>query len=222
MSTLQAEKDRLIQNYRVRGLVKDELAFEAFREVPRESFLPANYRSSAYSDHPLPLMKTGQTISAPHMTIMILEYLELEPGLKVLEVGAGSGYQAALIAAAITSSELTGHVYSLEIVPELVEFARKNMEETGFEKRVTVISGDGTLGFEEASPYDRIILTAAGPELPPPLFNQLRIGGILVMPVGTPRMWQVMTKFRKTSETEYSQEALSSVAFVPLRGKFGI
>jgi protein-L-isoaspartate(D-aspartate) O-methyltransferase len=222
MSSLQEEKDRLIQNYRIRGLVKDELAFKAFREIPRENFLPFNYRSSAYSDHPLPLMNTGQTISAPHMTIMILEYLELSQGLKVLEVGAGSGYQATLIASAITSPEESGHVYSLEIVSELVEFARKNIEETGFSERITIIDGDGTLGYEKAAPYDRILLTAAGPELPPPLFKQLKVGGLLVMPVGTPRMWQVMTKFRKTSETEYSREVLSSVAFVPLRGKFGI
>ncbi len=222
MSTLHQAKDRLIQNYKARGLVKDELAFRAFKEVPREMFLPENSRSSAYSDHPLPLMNTGQTISAPHMTIMILEYLELTPGLKVLEVGAGSGYQAVLIAAAITSSDEVGHVYSLEIVPELVNYARKNIEETGYDDRVTVISGDGTLGYEDASPYDRIILTAAGPELPPPLFEQLEIGGLLVMPVGTPRMWQVMTKFRKTTETDFSQEVLSSVAFVPLRGQYGI
>ncbi|MHA1975947.1 MAG: protein-L-isoaspartate(D-aspartate) O-methyltransferase [Candidatus Hodarchaeales archaeon] len=221
MSSLQEDKNRLIQNYIARGLVKDELAFKAFKEVPREKFLPANYHSSAYSDHPLPLMNTGQTISAPHMTIMILEYLELIPGLKVLEVGAGSGYQAALIAAAITSVKKVGHVYSLEIVPELVDFAQKNIEITGFNDRVTIISGDGTLGYEAASPYDRIILTAAGPELPPPLFEQLQVGGILVMPVGMPRMWQVMTKFQKTSESDFSREVLSSVAFVPLRGQYG-
>jgi protein-L-isoaspartate(D-aspartate) O-methyltransferase len=221
VSSLQEDKNRLIQNYIARGLVKDELAFKAFKEVPREKFLPANYHSSAYSDHPLPLMNTGQTISAPHMTIMILEYLELIPGLKVLEVGAGSGYQAALIAAAITSVKKVGHVYSLEIVPELVDFAQKNIEITGFNDRVTIISGDGTLGYEAASPYDRIILTAAGPELPPPLFEQLQIGGILVMPVGMPRMWQVMTKFQKTSESDFSREVLSSVAFVPLRGQYG-
>jgi protein-L-isoaspartate(D-aspartate) O-methyltransferase len=221
VSSLQEDKNRLIQNYIARGLVKDELAFKAFKEVPREKFLPANYHSSAYSDHPLPLMNTGQTISAPHMTIMILEYLELIPGLKVLEVGAGSGYQAALIAAAITSVKKVGHVYSLEIVPELVDFAQKNIEITGFNDRVTIISGDGTLGYEAASPYDRIILTAAGPELPPPLFEQLQVGGILVMPVGMPRMWQVMTKFQKTSESDFSREVLSSVAFVPLRGQYG-
>ena len=222
MSSLQQDKDRLIENYRVRGLVKDELAFKAFAEVPRENFLPKNYQSSAYSDHPLPLMNTGQTISAPHMTIMILEYLELTPGLKVLEVGAGSGYQAALIAAAINTEDKAGHVYSVEIVSDLIEFAQKNIKETGYDDRVTIIHGDGTLGYEAASPYDRIVLTAAGPELPPPLFKQLAVGGILVMPVGTPRMWQVMTKYRKISETEYEKEALSSVAFVPLRGQHGI
>ncbi|MHA1443289.1 MAG: protein-L-isoaspartate O-methyltransferase family protein, partial [Candidatus Hodarchaeales archaeon] len=118
MRDLQKDKNHLINMYKDRKLVKDKNAFKAFREVPRELFIPEKYSSSAYVDHPLPLMNTGQTISAPHMTIMILEYLELEENLKVLEIGSGSGYQAALIAAAISSnSQSTGHVYSIEIVP---------------------------------------------------------------------------------------------------------
>ncbi len=222
MTDLQDNKNRLIQTYRTRGLVKDEKAFKAFQEVPRETFLPSNYASSAYSDHPLPLMDTGQTISAPHMTIMILEYLELEEGLKVLEIGAGSGYQAALIAAAIRSADNQGHVYSIEIVHDLVEFARENIQKTGYESLITVIEGDGTLGYEEQAPYDRIILTAAGPVIPPPLLEQLNIGGMLVMPLGRPGIYQTMTRFRKISDTEVIRETLSSVAFVPLRGKHGI
>ena len=222
MTDLQKNKDRLIQIYRTRGLVKDERAFKAFQEVPRESFLPPNYASSAYSDHPLPLMNTGQTISAPHMTIMILEYLELEEGLKVLEIGAGSGYQAALIAAAIKSPDNKGHVYSIEIVHDLVGFARENIRKAGYESIITVIEGDGTLGYEEQAPYDRIILTAAGPSIPPPLIQQLSIGGMLVMPLGKPGIYQIMTRFRKISDSEYTRETLSSVAFVPLRGKHGV
>ena len=222
MTDLQLSKNRLIQSYRARGLVKDELAFKAFQEVPREVFLPPNYASSAYSDHPLPLMNTGQTISAPHMTIMILEYLELEEGLKVLEIGAGSGYQAALIAAAIKSSNKLGHVYSIEIVKDLVNFARENIKNAGYAELITVIEGDGTLGYKPHAPYDRIILTAAGPEVPPPLLEQLNIGGTLVMPLGRPGFYQIMTRFRKISNDEVYRETLSSVAFVPLRGKYGI
>ncbi|NIU01383.1 MAG: protein-L-isoaspartate(D-aspartate) O-methyltransferase, partial [Nitrosopumilaceae archaeon] len=187
----------------------------------RELFLPKNYVSSAYSDHPLPLMDTGQTISAPHMTIMILEYLELKPGLRVLEVGAGSGYQAALIAAAIKNGENTGHIYSIEIVPKLVDFARRNIRNAGYEDLITVLEGDGTLGLPEEAPFDRIILTAAGPTLPPPLLEQLKIEGTLVMPLGRPGLFQTMTRFRKISEDEVLREVLTSVAFVPLRGKYG-
>lgn len=222
MRDLQKDKNRLVRMYKDRGLVKDEIAFKAFSEVPRELFIPEKHSSSAYLDHPLPLMNTGQTISAPHMTIMILEYLELRDNLKVLEIGAGSGYQASLIAAAISSnSHTTGHVFSIEIVPELVNFAKNNIKMANYDHIVTVLEGDGTQGYEEESPYDRIILTAAGPKLPPPLIDQLKIGGILVMPLGKPRSYQVMTRFKKVSESEISKEELSSVAFVPLRGEHG-
>lgn len=221
MTDLQLNKNRLIRIYKERGLVSDELAFKSFNEVPRELFLPENFVSSAYSDRPLPLMDTGQTISAPHMTIMILEYLELKPGLRVLEIGAGSGYQAALIAAAIKSENMKGHIYSIEIVPKLVEFARNNIKNAGYEDLITVLEGDGTLGLPTEAPFDRIILTAAGPELPPPLIKQLGIGGMLVMPLGRPGLFQTMTRFRKVSDQETTREILSSVAFVPLRGKYG-
>lgn len=224
MTSVKDEKERLVAHFRRRGYVTDEKAFDAFMNVPRELFVPKNQVSSSYRDHPLPLMNTGQTISAPHMTIMILEYLELDAGMKILEVGAGSGYQAALIASIIDPRKMgeLGHVYSIEIVPELVKFAQKNLERAGFSKSVTVIEGDGTMGYEEHSPYDRIILTAAGPSLPPPLLNQLRVGGSLVMPLGRPGFFQQMTRFRKITETELVEERLSSVAFVPLRGKFGV
>lgn len=216
-------KERLIAHYRRSGYVRDEKAFDAFMSVPREMFVPEAQASSAYRDHPLPLMNTGQTISAPHMTIMILDYLELEVGQKILEIGAGSGYQAALIAAIVATDEKNpGHVFSIEIVPELVEFAKENLNRAGFGELVTVIEGDGTLGYEEKAPFDRIILTAAGPTLPPPLIEQLKVGGSLVMPLGRPGLWQRMTRFRKISQTKVAKEKLSSVAFVPLRGRYGI
>ncbi|UCG02360.1 MAG: protein-L-isoaspartate(D-aspartate) O-methyltransferase [Candidatus Heimdallarchaeota archaeon] len=222
MDNHKAVKERLIDHYRRRGYVKDEKAFKAFMRVPREKFVPKKLMSSAYIDHPLPLMNTGQTISAPHMTIMILDYLELSPGQKILEIGAGSGYQAALIAAVVADEEAKGHVYSIEIVSKLIEFARENLNSAGFDHLVTVIEGDGTLGYEEEAPYDRIILTAAGPTVPPPLIKQLRIDGTLVMPLGRPGLWQQMTRYRKVSDTELVEERLSSVAFVPLRGKYGV
>lgn len=222
MTDYKAVKERLIEHYRRRGYVKDKKAFDAFMQVPREKFIPEKLASSAYLDHPLPLMNTGQTISAPHMTIMILDYLELNPGLTILEVGAGSGYQAALIAAIVATADAPGHVYSIEIVPELIEFAKKNLARAGFSESVTVIEGDGTLGYEKRAPYDRIILTAAGPTVPPPLIKQLRVDGTLVMPLGRPGLWQQMTRYRKISDTDLIEEKLSSVAFVPLRGKYGV
>ncbi|UCE13596.1 MAG: protein-L-isoaspartate(D-aspartate) O-methyltransferase [Candidatus Heimdallarchaeota archaeon] len=222
MKDFRAEKERLIDKYRRSGYAKDEKAFKAFMQVPREKFIPERLESSAYLDHPLPLMSTGQTISAPHMTIMILDYLELKPGLKILEIGAGSGYQAALIAAIVADNDAPGHVFSIEIVPELVDFARNNLLKANYSQAVTVIKGDGTLGYEDEAPYDRIIITAAGPIVPPPLIKQLRISGTLVMPLGRPGLWQQMTRFRKINETETVKESLSSVAFVPLRGKHGV
>ena len=216
------DKERLIERYRRRGYVKEKKAIDAFMRVPREKFIPKKLSSSAYLDHPLPLMDTGQTISAPHMTIMILDYLELAPGQRILEIGAGSGYQAALIAAIVAADEAPGHVYSIEIVPKLVEFAKKNLARAGFSQSVTIIEGDGTIGYEDKAPYDRIILTAAGPIVPPPLIKQLRIDGTLVMPRGRPGLWQQMIRCRKVNETDLIEEKLSSVAFVPLRGKYGV
>ncbi len=223
MTDIKEVKERLINQYKRRGYVSDEKAFDAFMRVPRELFVSEKQTSSAYFDHPLPLMNTGQTISAPHMTVMILDYLELEPGYKILEIGAGSGYQAALIAAVIgANKDNPGHVYSIEIVPELVEFARNNLEKAGFSDLVTVIEGDGTLGYEEQAPYDRVIITAAGPVVPPPLIKQLCVNGTLVIPLGRPGLWQQMTRYRKINTTEMVKENLSSVAFVPLRGKYGV
>lgn len=224
MTNFIAEKKKLIDHYRKANYVRNEWVAEAFFRVGREFFIPESQVSWAYSDRPLPLMNTGQTISAPHMTVMILEYLDLSPGLKILEVGAGSGYQAALIADVIAPPDYPhpGHVYSIEIVSELVPFARNNLERAGFSGAVTVIEGDGTLGYAEEAPYDRIILTAAGPRVPPPLLAQLRVGGLLVMPLGAPGRWQQMKSFLKVIETEIIETTLSSVAFVPLTGKHGV
>lgn len=202
--------------------------------MPREAFLPEEQQAFAYVDRPLPLMTTGQTISAPHMTVMILDYLMLcsseenensasFPVKSVLEVGGGSGYQAALIAEALRSQETAFMIYSMEIVPKLAKFAEENLERAGYDQEVKIIAGDGTLGLDEFAPFDRILLTAAGPKIPPPLVDQLRIGGILVGPVGGVRLWQTMIRARKLDESgSLELENLSSVAFVPLKGEHGV
>ncbi|MHA1974920.1 MAG: protein-L-isoaspartate(D-aspartate) O-methyltransferase [Candidatus Hodarchaeales archaeon] len=223
MNDFKTQKERLIEYYRLSGYVKQDSSFKAFMKIPRELFVPANQKRLAYLDRPLALMNTGQTISAPHMTVMILDYLELQSGMKVLEIGAGSGYQAALIASVVCSNDETeGHVYSLEIVPELVRFARENIKRAGLADCITIIEKDGTLGYEKEAPYDRVIITAAGPNVPPPLMEQVKLGGFLVIPLGRPGLWQKMTRFRKTEDGKIKEEVLSSVAFVPLRGKYGV
>ncbi len=228
-SEYEEERNELIARLKRLGyLPKSGPIYDAFVKVPRHEFVPLSERPFAYVDHPLPLWDTGATISAPHMCVLILEYLQLEAGHIVLEVGAGSGYQAALIAEMVCPSsesslteELCGHVYTIEIHPQLVEFARGNLERAGYADRVTVIQGDGTLGYPEAAPYDRILLTAAGNAPPPPLVEQLKVGGILCMPVDQ-GSYQAMMNFVKQSDGTLKKEHLTEVMFVPLRGKFGL
>jgi protein-L-isoaspartate(D-aspartate) O-methyltransferase len=210
---LQKQKEDLIAVYRRSGLVSCPEALEAFSQVPREEFLPQEQRQYAYVDRPLPLMTTGQTISAPHMTVMILDYLMLLqsedkaekavfPIKKLLEVGAGSGYQAALIAEALRSQESPFKIYSVEIVAKLAKFAQENLARTGYDKEVEVICSDGTLGLSDFAPFDR---------------------SLLVAPIGGARYWQTMIRARKIDESGYlEREDLSSVAFVPLRGEHGV
>ncbi|MHA2231714.1 MAG: protein-L-isoaspartate O-methyltransferase [Candidatus Hodarchaeales archaeon] len=231
---MQKQKESLVDTYRRTGLVNSSEALEAFLRVPREAFLPEEQQSFAYVDRPLPLMATGQTISAPHMTVMILDYLMLcsseeseknasFPVRSVLEVGGGSGYQAALIAETLRSRKSKFMIYSLEIVPKLAKFAGENLQRSGYDQEVKIIVGDGTLGLEEFAPFDRILITAAGPKIPPPLIEQLRINGILVAPVGGVRFWQTMIRARKLDESgSLEKENLSSVAFVPLKGEHGV
>lgn len=152
------------------------------------------------------------------MVAIMNEALELTSGVRVLEVGAGSGYHAATIAEEIGPS---GHVYTIEFVTGLVEFARKNLERAGYRDRVTLVEGDGSLGYKDRSPYDRISVTAAAPRIPPPLLDQLKPRGILVVPVGGRLFPQELVKIRKTEKGEAERTSLGGVAFVPLIGKEG-
>jgi len=152
------------------------------------------------------------------------EALELEVGHRVLEIGAGSGWHASTIAEVVAPDDVPkeewGHVYTVERVPELAEFARKNIETARYEDRITVICGDGSLGCLEKAPYDRVLVTAAAPDIPEPLTGQLRNGGILVIPIGGIHFYQTLVRIRK-KDGKIFEENLGGVAFVPLIGKHG-
>jgi protein-L-isoaspartate(D-aspartate) O-methyltransferase len=151
--------------------------------------------------------------------------LQLEVGLKVLEVGAGSGWHASTIAELVAPKNVPrsgrGHVYSIEIVQALAETARKNILSAGFSDSVTVVNADGSKGYVEKAPYDRIAVTAAAPRIPQPLVEQLKEGGVMVVPVGTVSFYQTLVRLTKDADGEIRQEDLGGVAFVPLIGEYG-
>jgi protein-L-isoaspartate(D-aspartate) O-methyltransferase len=158
------------------------------------------------------------------MVSIMNEALELEAGHKVLEVGAGSGWHAATVAEIVAPNDAArqkwGHVYTVEIFRELADSARKNLENTYFSDRVTVINADGSEGYPPEAPYDRVLVTAAAPDIPKPLTEQLRIGGVLVIPIGRAYFCQTLIRIRKT-DLKLTEENLGGVAFVPLTGKYG-
>lgn len=207
------EKIRLIERLKRYGYIRSKEVEDAMLSVKREDFVPPSVRRYAYDDTPLEI-GFGQTISAPHMVAMMCEELELKKGLKILEIGAGSGYHAAVISRIIGEE---GKVYSIERIAELAEFARKNLEKAGI-KNVEVIEGDGSLGLPEHAPYDRILVTCSAPDIPEPLVEQLKEGGIILIPVG--RTFSVLIKGIKKGEGLEKKE-ICGCAFVPLIGKYG-
>jgi protein-L-isoaspartate(D-aspartate) O-methyltransferase len=152
------------------------------------------------------------------MVAMMDEALELGQGMKVLEVGAGSGYHAATIAEVVGDK---GHVFAVEYVDRLVAIARNNLSQAGYADRVTLVQGDGSLGYIERAPYDRMLVTAAAPKIPPPLLEQLKPDGILVVPVGGRMFPQELVRVRKKPDGTLDRSSLGGVAFVPLVGKYG-
>ena len=189
--------------------INDERVLRAMRTVPRHEFVLPEYLSQAYVDFPLSI-GYGQTISAPSIVAVMTELLEIERDSKVLEIGTGSAYQAAILA------ELTDHVYSVEIVEPLCEAAKERLLRLGY-ANVVVDCRDGYYGWEEHAPYDAIIVTCAPDHIPQPLINQLADGGRMVIPVGPPGFYQVLWRVERHGE-EITSERLMGVGFVPLTG----
>jgi protein-L-isoaspartate(D-aspartate) O-methyltransferase len=220
---MRQQWEGLIQRLIQKGLLRSPNVIRALRLVPRSLFLPEEVKSSAAVDCPLPI-GSGQTASAPHMIAIMNEALELEVGHKVLEIGAGSGWHASTIAEIVapsdTPKEKWGHVYTVERIPELAESALGNIAEAGYYDRITIIHRDGSLGYPEEAPYQRILVTAAAPAVPQPLIEQLKEGGVLVIPVGGAQFYQTLLRIRK-KDGEILEENLGGVAFVPLIGRHG-
>jgi protein-L-isoaspartate(D-aspartate) O-methyltransferase len=212
----EKEREEMVERLVKWGYLTKREIIAAFKRVPRHEFMPENIRGYAHVDQPLPIGQ-GQTISAPSMIAIMLEALDLKKGQKVLEIGAGSGYNAALIAEIVGDE---GKVFTIERVSELAEFGRNNLKKTGY-GRVKVIVGDGTCGYEKEAPYDRILVTACAPELPKPLVEQLKIGGKLGAPVGQHYMFQTWMVAEKRSEKEINVREFGGCSFVPLLGKYG-
>jgi protein-L-isoaspartate(D-aspartate) O-methyltransferase len=207
-------RKRLIEN--LEGIIVDEKVLEAMLRVPRHKFIPEYEQRAAYTDRPLEI-GYGQTISAPHMVAIMCEILELSEGDKVLEIGAGSGYNAAVMAELVGKN---GHIYTVERIEPLANFARKNLEETGYEN-VTVLLENGSMGYPEYAPYDRIVVTCAAPYIPGPLLEQLKPGGIMVIPVGESYS-QELFRVKKDTKGDTHKKRKGGVIFVPLIGKYGL
>ena len=183
------------------------------RKVAREAFLPENLREFAYEDSPLPIAE-GQTISQPYIVALMAEALLLEGGEKVLEIGTGSGYAAAVLA------EIAAEVYTVERIGQLAEKAATALAGQGYDN-VHVLHGDGTRGWADHAPYDAIVVAAGGPKIPESLRTQLKIGGRLVIPIGSNARAQELVRVTRVTKDEYRREDLADVRFVPLLGQEG-
>jgi protein-L-isoaspartate(D-aspartate) O-methyltransferase len=205
------DRQHMVEEQLIRRHIRDKEVLDAMRSVPRHLFVPEDQQHLAYIDAPLPI-GSGQTISQPYIVALMTELLQLGEDDCVLEIGTGSGYQAAIL------SQLARQVYSVERVPELAERARAVFAELGIEN-VRVLTGDGSEGLERYKPYNGIIVTAAAPEVPKPLEGQLAPDGRLVLPVGS-RVGQVLEVWHRRGD-EMVCEKMAPVAFVPLIGKHG-
>ncbi len=211
MKRLDYERERMVKNTIAARQVRDPAVLEAIRRVPRHLFVPEKFRSQAYGDHALPI-GDEQTISQPYVVARMTEWLDLDPEHSVLEIGTGSGYQTAILGL------LARKVYSLERVGNLARRAITRIRDLGLDN-VKIQTFDGTIGWSEVGPFDRILVTAAAPRAPEPLLQQLREGGRLVVPEGE-RSGQRLVRYTFHGD-EYEREVGEAVAFVPLIGRHG-
>ena len=208
-----AQREAMVERQLKRRGIGEELILNAFREVPREAFVSPANAHMAYGDHPLPI-EAGQTISQPYIVALMIQAAGLKPGDRVLEVGAGSGYAAAVM------SRIARRVVGIERQHALVEVARERMERLGF-GNVEIVEGDGTMGWPSQAPYEAILAAASGSHVPEALIAQIAPGGSIVMPVGDPGWVQKLVKVTRRADGSLDQADLGEVRFVPLIGAEG-
>ena len=236
-------KQKLLEYYYIMNYAGTRLSINAFERVARSLFVPKSQRSYTYNDSPLPIGH-GQTISAPHMAFMQCEALDIRPGDQVLEIGTGSGYHASIVAEMCAPSNIVpenwkpltryyddtiyknitsgaGSVTTIERLEALVSFANENIHHAGYADRISVKHADGTVGWEEKAPYDKILVTAAGPKIPMVLKQQLKIGGKLIIPVGAKNFHQELILVERIADDKWTKHNVGGVVFVPLIGRYG-
>ena len=206
-------RERMVERQIAARGIRDPRLLDAMRHVPREEFVSPEYGIQAYGDHPLPI-EAGQTISQPYIVALMIEAAGIGEGDRVLEVGAGSGYAAAVM------SRIAAQVIAIERKPELAEIARERLQRLGF-VNATIVEGDGTRGWPDGAPYDAVLVAAAGSRVPQPLIDQLATGGRLVMPVGSRGWIQQLVKLTRFPDGRLERESLGEVRFVPLIGEEG-
>ena len=211
MSDYASLRERMIERHFVARGLDDPALLAAFRAVPREAFVPTGFESAAYADAPLPI-GSGQTISQPYIVALTIDAAEIGPRDKVLEIGAGSGYAAAVI------GQIATEVVAVERLRELMALAAERMERLGY-RNVRIIEGDGTCGCPEEAPFDAIVAAASGSHVPQVLLEQLKPGGRIVMPIGEPNAIQHLVKLTKRADGTLEQRELGAVRFVPLIGE---
>lgn len=213
MVNLDQRRREMVKDQLLARHIRDPAVLEAMAQVPREEFVPAHLRDMAYADAPLPIGRE-QTISQPYVVALMTEALELSPQDRVLEIGTGSGYAAAIL------GQIAGEVYTVERHQDLARSAADRFRELGYDN-IHVLHADGTLGWPEHAPYDAIVVTAGGPEVPDPLREQLAEGGRLVIPVGSTLYSQELIRLRRIGPDRFQHENLGAVRFVPLVGEAG-
>jgi len=208
-----SEREAMVERQLRRRGITEPIILDAFRQVPRELFVSDEYAHLAYGDHPLPI-EAEQTISQPYIVALMMQAAAIKAGDKVLEVGSGSGYAAAVI------GRIAARVIGIERQHELVEVARERLERLGYDN-IDILEGDGTKGCPDEAPFDAILAAASGSHVPEPLLGQLAPGGRIVMPIGDPGAVQELVKVTKQDDGILRQENLGAVRFVPLIGEEG-